>query len=229
MLYELPVFRNMGDRSVLVELGDDINARVNAEVKALFGGLDEQKVKGLIDIVPSYRSLLLIYDPLQVSLLTLKETVQRTLAAGRRMQPPKPKKIKVPVVYGDEYGPDLRWVSDHLGISTAEVIHYHTSVTYRVYMIGFTPGYPYMGEVPAAIVSPRRKTPRTHVPRGSVGIAQKQTGIYPVESPGGWQIIGRTPIELFDPHQQPPTLLEMGDRVVFYAISAEEMNTWHAV
>ena len=93
-------------------------------------------------------------------------------------------------------------------------------------MIGFTPGYPYMGEVPDAIITPRRKTPRTSVPRGSVGIAKKQTGIYPVESPGGWQIIGRTPIELFDPHQQPPTQLEMGDLVEFFAISAQEMNTW---
>ena len=226
MLYKTPVFRIMGDRSVLVELGNDISAQVNVKVRELFWGLDDLKIKGLIDIVPSYRSLLLIYDPLQLSLLALKKNVQRALAASKRVQLPEPKKIKVPVVYGDEYGPDLTWVCDFLGIASKEVVQYHTSVTYRVYMIGFTPGYPYMGEVPDAIVTPRRKTPRTNVPRGSVGIAQKQTGIYPVESPGGWQIIGRTPIQLFDPHKQPPTPLEMGDEVAFYAISAAEMNTW---
>jgi inhibitor of KinA len=104
-----------------------------------------------------------------------------------------------------------------------EVIRLHTQPTYQVYMIGFMPGYPYMGEVVDSLVTPRRETPRTHVMQGSVGIAQKQTGIYPVTSPGGWQIIGRTPIRLFDPQKNPPSFLEMGDRVNFYAITAKEM------
>ena len=226
MLYDSPVFRIMGDRSMLVELGDDVSVTVNARVKELFWGLEARFVEGLVDIIPSYRSLLLIYDPARASLPTLKKLVQKIWAAGQCLQIPEPQKIKVPVVYGGEFGPDLKWVSDYLGLTPEEVIQYHTSVTYRVYMIGFTPGYPYMGELPDAIVTPRRKTPRIRVPRGSVGIAQKQTGIYPVASPGGWQIIGCTPIQLFDPCKEPPTPLQMGDRVTFYAISAEEMHTW---
>ena len=222
MLYETPVYRIMGDRSVLVELGDDISVQLSVKIRELHWGLDAQKINGLVDIVPSYRSVLLIFDPLQISLSKLKKFVQGALAAGQRLQLPEPKKIKVPVVYGGEYGPDLAWVCDHLGLAPEEVVHHHTSVTYRVYMIGFMPGYPYMGEVPDAIVTPRRKTPRTNVPKGSVAIAQKQTGIYPVESPGGWQIIGRTPIQLFDPFKQPPSLLEMGDLLEFYAISTED-------
>jgi inhibitor of KinA len=107
-----------------------------------------------------------------------------------------------------------------------EVIRLHMQPTYRVYLIGFMPGFPYLGEIPDALISPRRKTPRTHVPRGSVGIAQKQSGIYPVESPGGWQIIGRTPINLFDPQHKPPSVLEMGDYVKFYHINKVEMEKW---
>ncbi len=129
----------------------------------------------------------------------------------------------MPVFYGGEYGPDLEGVAGHLGISTDEVIRLHTETMYRVYMIGFTPGYPYMGELPAALAVPRRSTPRTRVPKGSVGIAQRQTGIYSVESPGGWQIIGWTPIELFDPTRQLPSLLEMGDRVKFEAVRQVEI------
>ena len=224
MLYEMPVYHIMGDKSLLVELGDNISSQVNLKVRALFWGLQAESIEGLVDIVPSYRSLLLIFDPLRLQLPLLKEIVERNLTADKHRQLPEPKKIRVPVVYGDEYGPDLAWVADYLKISPQEVMDYHASVTYRVYMIGFTPGYPYLGEVPDAIVAPRRQTPRTIVPRGSVGIAQKQTGIYPVESPGGWQIIGRTPINLFDPTQQPPTPLEMGDLVEFYAISADDWS-----
>jgi KipI family sensor histidine kinase inhibitor len=224
MRYEMPVYHIMGDKSLLVELGDDISFKVHLEVRALFWALQAESIEGLVDIVPSYRSLLLIFDPLRLPLPLLKEIVERNLAADKRRQLPEPKKIRVPVVYGDEYGPDLAWVADYLKTTPKEVIHYHASVTYRVYMIGFTPGYPYLGEVPDAIVVPRRQTPRTSVPRGSVGIAQQQTGIYPVESPGGWQIIGRTPINLFDPTQQPPTRLEMGDLVKFYAISADDWS-----
>ena len=111
-------------------------------------------------------------------------------------------------------------------MSLQEVIRLHTQPLYQVYMIGFMPGYPYMGEVPDEIVTPRRKTPRTLVPAGSIGIAQKQTGIYPVASPGGWQIIGRTPVRLFDPRAQPPCFLEMGDRIKFLVITEQELLEW---
>jgi inhibitor of KinA len=136
---------------------------------------------------------------------------------------PSPRIVEIPVAYGGEFGPDLQWVANYLKINREEVVHLHTQPIYQVYMIGFMPGFPYMGEVLDSLVTPRRETPRTHVMQGSVGIAQKQTGVYPVKSPGGWQIIGRTPIRLFDPQKNPPSFLEMGDRVKFYAITAGEM------
>jgi KipI family sensor histidine kinase inhibitor len=216
----------MGDRALLVELGDEISLEVNQRVRELFYVLDGTKLSGITELLPSYRSLLLIFDPLKISLAALKN---RVMVLQKTLDPslvPEPKTLRIPVAYGDEYGPDLEWVAEYHHITTHEVIRLHSSVTYHVFMIGFTPGYPYLGELPDEIVSPRRKTPRTHVPRGSVGIAQKQTGIYPVESPGGWQIIGRTPINLFDPQAWPPAFLAMGDLVTFDPISKEEYVAW---
>ena len=139
---------------------------------------------------------------------------------------PKPQTVKIPVFYGGERGPDLQQVSLYHDLTPQEVIGFHTGPTYRVYMIGFTPGYPYLGEVLDEIATPRRETPRTIVPKGSVGIAQKQTGIYSVDSPGGWQIIGWTPVKLFDPDGKPPSHLVMGDRVQFFAITEQEAAQW---
>jgi inhibitor of KinA len=226
MLYEKPIFRFMGDRALLIELGDEISPAVNQGVQELFTGLDIQKPKGILELVPSYRSLLVICDPLIISPADLKRIIVDIHQKLDTSQLPEPRTVKVPVVYGDAYGPDLEPVAEFHHMTPEEVIAYHTQPTYRVYMIGFTPGYPYLGELPDAIATPRRKTPRTLVPTGSVGIAQKQTGIYSVDSPGGWQIIGWTPIPLFDPQSDPPSLLVMGDRVEFYAITAEEADQW---
>ncbi len=226
MLYEKPLYRLMGDRSVLVELGDEISPAVNQKVREIFVGLDQQAIDGILELVPGYRSLLVVYNPLRIDLKELKKQIDETLGQLDTSQLPTFKTVEIPVVYGEEYGPDLDWVAEFQKITPAEVIELHTQPIYRVYMIGFMPGYTYLGEVPDALVTPRRETPRTHVPRGSVGIAQKQTGIYPVESPGGWQIIGQTPVGLFDPQQNPPSLLEMGDQVKFYAISKKDMLKW---
>ena len=127
---------------------------------------------------------------------------------------------------GGDHGPDLPWVSRYHQISPEAVVRLHTKTTYHVYMIGFIPGFPYMGELPKNLETPRKKTPRTAVPRGSVGLAQQQTGIYPAQSPGGWQIIGRTPLQLFNPLKNPPTLLQMGDQVRFYPITEAESQKW---
>lgn len=226
MLYQEPIFRLMADRALLVELGDEISPAVNQSVQELFVGLDIQKPKGVLDLVPSYRSLLVVCDPLTVPLADLTLTIIEIHKNLDRSQLPEPRTVKIPVVYGDKYGPDLAAVAAYHHISIEEVIAYHTQTTYRVYMIGFTPGYPYLGELPDAIATPRRQTPRTLVPKGSVGIAQKQTGIYSVDSPGGWQIIGWTPIPLFDSRSNPPSLLVMGDRVEFHSITAEEADQW---
>ena len=226
MPYDTPIFRLMGDRSLLVELGDEISPSVNQSVQGLFAALDMHKIDGVKDLVPSYRSLLVIYDPLLISAPDLERKIDGFYQGLDHAQPPAARTIEIPIVYGGEQGPDLESVAQYHHITPQEVIDYHTRPTYRVYMIGFTPGYPYLGEVPDAIATPRRKTPRILVPRGSVGIALKQTGIYSVDSPGGWQIIGWTPVNLFDPQGQPPSLLMMGDRVRFQAITAEEASRW---
>ena len=228
MLYDKPKYRLMADRAILVELGDEISSTVNNKVRELFVSLDKQEIAGVIDLIPSYRSLLLVYDPLQISSAELENQINN---AYQHMDPthiPSPKMVEIPVVYGDDHGPDLEWVATYHQITPQEVIRLHSEHTYQVYMIGFTSGFPYLGEVPEALFTPRRETPRTHVPKGSVAIAQKQTGIYPIQSPGGWHIIGWTPVTLFDPQADPPSLLKMGDRVQFHAITAEEMAKWQS-
>ena len=213
----------MGDRSLLVELGEKIAPDVNRRVQELMLQLQQTRLPGVREFAPGYRSLLVVFDPLTLSPSELKARITDVAGRPASARLPKAKLLTVPVFYGGDYGPDLEWVAGHLGISTDEVIRLHTETMYRVYMIGFTPGYPYMGELPAALAVPRRSTPRTRVPKGSVGIAQRQTGIYSVESPGGWQIIGWTPIELFDPTRQLPSLLEMGDKVKFEAVRQVEI------
>ncbi len=216
----------MGDRSLLVELGDTISSNVNQSVQELFTALDSQLPAGVVELVPAYRSLLVICDPLILRLTDLEGLIIEIHDNLDRSQLPQPRTVEIPVVYGDRYGPDLLDVAKFHGLMPEEVIDLHIRPTYRVYMIGFTPGYPYLGELPEEIATPRRKTPRTRVPRGSVGIAQKQSGIYSVDSPGGWQIIGWTPVKLFDPGRKVPSLLVMGDRVRFYTIAAGEAEKW---
>jgi KipI family sensor histidine kinase inhibitor len=226
MIYDKLIFRVMGDRALLVELGNEISSAINKKVRELFVSLDQQGIAGVIDLIPSYRSLLVIYDPLQITMSELEGQIAKTQKGMDPARIPSPKTVEIPVVYGDDYGPDLEWVAAYHKIAPREVIRLHTQHTYQVYMIGFTSGFPYLGEVPEALSTPRRETPRIHVPKGSVAIAQKQTGIYPVQSPGGWHIIGWTPVTLFDPQAEPPSLLVMGDRVRFQAITAEEMENW---
>ena len=223
MVHAPPRFRPMGDRSLLVELGEKISPDVNRCVQELMLQLQQARLPGVREFAPGYRSLLVVFDPLTLSPSELKARITDVAGRPGSARLPQTKLLTVPVFYGGDYGPDLEWVAGHLGISTDEVIRLHTETMYRVYMIGFTPGYPYMGELPAALAVPRRSTPRTRVPKGSVGIAQRQTGIYSVESPGGWQIIGWTPIELFDPTRQLPSLLEMGDKVKFEAVRQVEI------
>jgi inhibitor of KinA len=216
----------MGDRALIVELGDDIDRAVNQKVRELFLRIEKEQIQGIKDLVPSYRSVTVVYDPLTIPQLNLQTRIKDLWARADASNLPKPKVLKVPVVYGGVRGPDLEWVASYHHLSPQDVINLHTQPTYQVYMIGFTPGYPYMGEVPEAISTPRRETPRTVVPRGSVAIAQRQTGIYPVQSPGGWQILGWTPLKLFDAGKWPPSLLEMGDFVRFFAIIEDEITQW---
>jgi inhibitor of KinA len=223
MLLDAPTFRSMGDRSFLVELGETISPEVNGRVQQFMRLIEQARLPGIRELTPGYRSLLVVFDPLTIGPDDLKERIAEIEALPVAGGLPPAKLLTVPVFYGGDYGPDLESVAGHLGISSEEVIRLHAGTIYRVYMIGFTPGYPYLGELPEALAVPRRGTPRTRVPKGSVGIAQRQTGIYPVESPGGWQIIGWTPIELFDPNRPLPSLFEMGDRVKFEAVRPVEI------
>ncbi|MFZ0134209.1 MAG: 5-oxoprolinase subunit PxpB [Desulfobacterales bacterium] len=226
MLNTQPKFRVMGDRSLLVELGDGIDRDVNRRVRMLCHQVRDRKICGVIELIPGYAGVLIIFDPLKTSLSALKTGIACALETVTSEGVPEPRQVRIPVAYGGDFGPDLSWLAEYHHLTPDAVIRYHTATTYQVYMIGFTPGFPYMGEVPVEIAAPRRSTPRTHVPQGSVAIAQRQTGIYPAASPGGWQIIGRTPFRLFDPATFPPTPLEAGDLVTFYAIEREAFDAW---
>jgi len=225
-LYPETISRLMGDRGLLLEFGDEIGSEVNEKVRRMALAIQAEAMKGILETVPTYRSLLIVYDPLILSIDDLKKRLKK-LEDGLRQTPfPEPKLTRIPVVYGDPYGPDLDFVAQYHRISHDQVIQLHCSKPYFIYMIGFMPGYPYMGELPDALVTPRLKTPRLLVPAGSVAIAQKQTGIYSMDSPGGWQILGRTPVKLFDPERKSPALLMMGDLVQFYPISEKEFKEW---
>jgi KipI family sensor histidine kinase inhibitor len=225
-LYPETIFRLMGDRGLLLEFGDEISSEVNEKVRRMTLAIQAESIEGIIEIVPTYRSLLILYNPLILSFIDLKKRLER-IEKGLQQTPfPEPKLTQIPALYGGSYGPDLEEVAKYHQISPEEVIQLHCSKPYFIYMIGFMPGFPYMGELPETLITPRLKTPRLSVPAGSVAIAQRQTGIYPMESPGGWQIIGRTPVKLFNPEREPPALLQMGDHVQFFPISEKEFKEW---
>jgi len=216
----------MGESAVLVEVAEEISREANNYVLALMRKVEVKKLKGIVELVPAYTTLLVHYDPKIISFeevcKAVEEAEKEVRVEGVERAIGEKRLIEVPVVYGKQFGPDLEYVAKYAGISCDEVIKIHSSQTYLVYMIGFTPGFTYMGEVPEIIAAPRLEKPRLRVPAGSVGIADKETGIYSVESPGGWRIIGRTPLKLFNPNKDPPTLLKAGDLVKFKPITEEE-------
>ena len=225
-LYPQPRFRNAGDRGLLVEYGDRISPAINRRVRATALLLDQQPPAGVVEVIPTYRSLLIVYDPT----LTAPHSLQEAIATlGEEIDPisiPPPRVVEIPVCYGSEYGPDIQQVAATHDLRAAEVVRIHSEPDYLIYMIGFTPGFPFLGGLPEQLHTPRHETPRTHVPAGSVGIANDQTGIYPVDSPGGWQIIGRTPLQLFSPHRDNPFLFETGDCIRFIPISPQRFQRY---
>lgn len=216
----------MGDRGLLLQFGEKICPEVNQKVRKVALAIQEESIEGIVETVPSYRSLFILYNPLVVSIEDLKRRLEGIEEGLQHISIEEQKLIRIPVAYGGVYGPDLGYVARYHQLSSEEVIRLHCSRLYLIYMIGFIPGFPYMGELPEVLVTPRLKTPRLSVPGGSVGIAQSQTGIYPIESPGGWQIIGRTPVKLFVPEKEPPALLRMGDFVQFYPIREDEFQDY---
>jgi inhibitor of KinA len=213
-----------GDKALVVEFGNEINESVNSKVRNLYVALNKYKVAGIEEITPTYRSLLIQYNPLIINLDILKTKLKELEDKLGKVDIPKPRIIEIPTLYGGEYGPDLSFVAEHNGITTEDVIKIHSSVDYLIYMLGFTPGFPYLGGMSEKIAAPRLSMPRTKIPAGSVGIAGKQTGIYPIESPGGWQLIGRTPLKLYDPKRQPPIVLQAGDYIRFVPVTIDKYN-----
>lgn len=205
--------RVMGDAAILVELGKTLDVTLNARVHALAREMDQ--VRGVVSIVPGYTTLLLEYDPALCEYDALLQQILRAAETRDANSTRDARLIEIPVRYGGEVGPDLEFVAQHNAISSEQVIEIHTRDIYQVFMLGFAPGFPYMGIVNEKISAPRLETPRQRVPKGSVGIAGRQTGIYPRESPGGWRVIGRTDVKLFDAQNEAPTLLRAGDQVKF--------------
>ena len=222
MRYQPPRLVPAGDSALLVEFGNEISEAVNREVHSLAHALDQHPVPGLREAVPAYCSLLIQYDPLELSWSQVKTAVAQLLAERQDIKAPEPRIVRVPVVYGQAFGPDIEFVAEHNGIRVEEVIRLHSEALYTVYMLGFTPGFAYLGGLAEAIATPRLPTPRNSVPGGSVGIAGSQTGIYAISSPGGWRLVGRTPARLFDATRARPTLLEPGDKVRFVPIRHED-------
>jgi inhibitor of KinA len=221
-MHNEPRFLLAGDAALVVELGNKIDKEINRRVRSLAAALAENPTPGLAEVVPTYRSLLVHYDPLRLSHRDLVDLIRPILEKGEEYPLPEPRMVEIPSLYGEEFGPDLPFVAEHNGLSMDEVVRFHSGTVYPVYMLGFSPGYAYLGGLPEEIATPRLPTPRTLVPAGSVALAGRQTGVYPIATPGGWRLIGRTPLQLFDPQRDPPTLLRAGDRVRFVPISEEE-------
>lgn len=213
-----------GDGAVSVEFGRCIDPGLNRKVQQLFSQLKSLVPAGLVDLIPSYRSLLIQYDPLILAAEDLRALVLSALAEGKDAEFQEGPLVEIPVCYGGIFGPDLLEVAACLNLDPEEVIYIHSSTVYHIYMIGFTPGFPFLGGLDRRLHIPRKKTPRARVPSGSVGLAGEQTGIYSLDSPGGWQLIGRTPIQLFDPRRPQPIYLQAGQRVRFRPIGSEEFE-----
>jgi len=210
-----------GESGLVVDFGDSMDETINASVRTLATLLAESAVEGIFELVPTCRSLLVCFDPLVTDRRALARSVSKHLPAVASFEGPvqlQSRVINVPVCYGGEHGPDLQHVADHCGLTVEDVVTAHCSPLYLVYMLGFTPGFPYLGGMSERIATPRLAVPRMEIPAGSVGIADRQTGIYPIASPGGWRIIGRTPLRLFDPSVERPFLFDAGDRVRFAPI-----------
>ena len=223
--YEKPVFRQAGDTGIIVEFGDGIDPVVNSKVRAMAQSLKSGLPEGIVEIIPTYRSLLFIYDPSQIWYDKLTGFIEEKAADITAIEETAPTVVEIPVCYGGELGPDIGNVCDSSGLDEKEVIRLHCEPDYLIYMVGFTPGFPFLGGLADPLHTPRLKTPRMLVPEGSVGIANNQTGMYPIASPGGWQLIGWTPFTLFAPEKKNPFLYKAGDRIRFVPISADEYQT----
>jgi inhibitor of KinA len=218
-------FYPLGDAAIVVQFGEEINNSTHEIIRSVCNYLEEYSFDGFIEYVPAFTTITIFYEPMVVSYQSVQSDLEEMLTEvmanpGELVS----RVVEIPVLYGGLWGPDLDFVAAHAKLTAAEVIRLHTGSEYLVHMIGFAPGFPYMSGMDEQIAAPRRETPRSGIAPGSVGIAGKQTGIYPIETPAGWQIIGRTPIHLFDVNRTAPALLKAGDGVRFVSITETEFE-----
>jgi len=221
-----PVFKMMGDSAIQIDFGQEIAPEVNARITAFVGLIKEQKIEGIIDMIPAFCTLLVNYDPRIVAYQELLDRLDELSKLDVQVQKASSKVFEIPVLYDGEGGPDLENVAKLAGLSKEEVIEIHSGSDYLIYMLGFMPGFPYLGGLDERIHTPRLDEPRVKIPSGSVGIGAAQTGLYPLESPGGWQLLGRTPVKTYDPNRETPILFDAGDYIRFVPITEEE---YHAI
>lgn len=219
-----PTLSFASDHSLLVVFGNGVSRDIHHNVLGLFKLLQARHPAGLRNIHPAYSSVLISFDPIVAPPKEFEFQVRSLLDQLDSIVLPPPRLIEIPVCYDTSVAPDMDYVAGHSGLAVDDVVRLHSSVEYLVYFVGFTPGFPYLGELADQLATPRLATPRLRVPVGSVAIGGKQTGIYSLPSPGGWRIIGRTPFKLFRPRESFPTLLEIGDHVRFRPISLREFN-----
>ncbi|MFZ7128580.1 MAG: 5-oxoprolinase subunit PxpB [Desulfobacterales bacterium] len=223
-LYERAQFRISGDRCLLAEYGSGISVEINDKVRRMTASIQRQRLPGIEGVVPSYTTLSVLYDPVTLDFSTLTGWLWELESGLDQTDLPEPRVVEIPVCYGGDFGPDIDFVATHNRLRVPEVIEFHSGATYHIYAVGFAPGFCYLGGLDSRVHTPRLPTPRTQVPAGSVGIAEAQTGVYPQPSPGGWRLIGRTPLRLFDPERPEPVLYQAGDKIRFRPISMDEFE-----
>ena len=216
--------RPEGDSALLIVFGTEISRDTNRLVSAAARRVREQGIRGVVDMIPAFVSLLVCYDPRVISCGALRARLETILQAEAETRETAGRVFEIPVCYGGEFGPDLPDIASHAGLTEREVVDIHTSRDYLVYMLGFLPGFCYLGGLDERIHTPRLETPRLKIPSGSVGIGGSQTGIYPLESPGGWRLMGKTPVRTWDPDRDVPILMQAGDSIRFVEITAAEFR-----
>ena len=216
----------VGDKGLLVEFENKVAPEINDKVHSLYDEIKLEDIEGVLECIPTYRSLLINYDPLEVDFSQLKGSVSQLVrkVEEKDLDSLEHRVVILPTVYGGEFGPDLDDVCDINNLTQEEVVDIHSCRKYRVYMMGFTPGFPYLGGMSERISTPRLESPRKTIPAGSVGIGGDQTGVYPIDSPGGWRLIGRTPVDLYNPDENPPVAFKPGDMVEFVPVDEDDFE-----
>lgn len=215
-------FLQNGDSAVTIQFENKISEDINRRVTTLCNAIEAKSINGVIELVPTFASLTVFYDCTIISSKRLKKKIKALINDGERSVKSKAIVWNIPVCYDDEFAPDMENVCNHTSLEKEEVIRLHTSKPYLIYMLGFLPGFAYLGGIDERLFTPRLKTPRLEIFEGAVGIGSEQTGIYPIASPGGWQLIGKTPVKVFDKSKEPPILYKAGDYIKFFSIDKSE-------